>query len=233
MDGYFGAVLNSKRPLGPEQNSRRVIAGSFVNSLITQGHLCIWELTCSCVVPPGVGPRVRMKQRVRAVGVRSELTRVLPPSQRGILVADAVASLWIAGGMSCGVRQLKPMSSKLAGALRVFGGPALRQTCSCCWTLLWSWGAQNVPACSAHLHFLLAVHTHDCHGKAGRFSFCEIVDASRAVLGLRVAWWRPSVQLPSTGVHRASFRRGVQRSISPRLKVIAVCPLKLESSSMP
>ena len=51
-----------------------------------------------------------MKQRVRAVGVRSELIRVLPPSQRGILVSDAVASLWMAGGTSFGVRQLKPMS---------------------------------------------------------------------------------------------------------------------------
>ena len=64
-------------------------------------------------------PRVRKKQRVQAIGVRSELLRVFPPSQRGILVADAVASLWIAGGTSSGVRQLKPMSSKLAGALRV------------------------------------------------------------------------------------------------------------------
>ena len=64
-------------------------------------------------------PRVRMKQRERAVGVRSELIRVLPPSQRGILVADAVSSLWIAGCTSFGVRQVKFMSSKLAGALRV------------------------------------------------------------------------------------------------------------------
>ena len=67
---------------------------------------------------PWCEPRVRVKQRVRAVGVQSELVRVLAPSQRGILVADAVGSLWIAGGTSFGVRQLKPMSSKLAGALR-------------------------------------------------------------------------------------------------------------------
>ena len=60
-----------------------------------------------------------MKQRVLAVGVRSELIRVLPPSQLGILVADAVTSLWIAGGTSSGVRQLKPMSSRFAGALGV------------------------------------------------------------------------------------------------------------------
>ena len=79
---------------------------------------CIWELTCSCVVPTWGEPRVRMKQRVRAVGVRSGLIRVLPPSQRGIIVADAVASLSMAGGTSIGVRQLKPMSSMLAGALR-------------------------------------------------------------------------------------------------------------------
>ena len=61
---------------------------------------------------------MRIKQRMRAVGVRSELIRVLPPSQRGILVADAVASLWMAGGTSFGVRQLNPISSMLAGALR-------------------------------------------------------------------------------------------------------------------
>ena len=90
-----------------------------MNSLITPGLLCILVLMCLCGVPRGVSePRVRMKQRVRAVGVRSELIRVLPPSQRGILVADAVASLWIAGGTPFGVRQLQPMSSKLAGALR-------------------------------------------------------------------------------------------------------------------
>ena len=50
---------------------------------------------------PWCEPRVRMKQRVRAVGVRSELIRVLPPSQRGILVADAVAS--------CGWLEARPL----------------------------------------------------------------------------------------------------------------------------
>ena len=103
--------------LGPRQNSLRVAAGSFLTSLTVPDRSCIWELTCSCTVPPWCEPRVRMKQRVRAVGVRSELIRALPPSQRGILVADAVASQWMAGGTSFG--ELKPMSSKLAGALRV------------------------------------------------------------------------------------------------------------------
>ena len=41
------------------------------------------------------------------------------------------------------------------------------------------------------------------------------------------------MQLLSTGVPCANSRRQVQRSVSPRLKVITVCPLKLESSSMP
>ena len=118
VDDYFGAVLNSKKSSWTSTNSRRVVAGSFVNSLITPGHLCILVLMCFCGYPPWCEPRVRMKQRVRAVGVRSGLIRVLPPSQRGILVVDAVASLWIAGGTSFCVRQLKPMSSKLAGAPR-------------------------------------------------------------------------------------------------------------------
>ena len=42
------------RAPGPRRNSRRVVAESFVNSLITPGHLCIWVLMCSCVVPHGV-----------------------------------------------------------------------------------------------------------------------------------------------------------------------------------
>ena len=106
-----------KRALGPRQNSRRRRRKlceliDYTRSLV---YLGVDVLTRST---PWCEPRVRMKQRVRAVGVRSELIRVLPPSQRGILVADAVASLWIAGGTSFGVRQLKPMSSKLAGALK-------------------------------------------------------------------------------------------------------------------
>ena len=49
------------------------------------------------------------------------------------------------------------------------------------------------------------------------------------MFGLR---WKPAVQLPLT-VPRANFRREVQRSISPRSKVITVRPLKLESSNVP
>ena len=45
-------------------------------------------------------------------------------------------------------------------------------------------------------------------------------------------WWRPVVQLLSTGVPRAISRREVQRSISPRLKDITVYALKLENSGM-
>ena len=48
-----------------------------------------------------------------------------------------------------------------------------------------------------------------------------------------VAWWRPALQLLSTGVPRANFRRGVQRAVSRRVKVITVYPSKLESSNLP
>ena len=81
---------------------------------------------------PWCEPRVRMKQRVRAVGVRSELIRVLPPSQRGILVADAVASLWMAGGTSFGCSTAQTDVIKVGGSLERFGGEALWQTCSRC-----------------------------------------------------------------------------------------------------
>ena len=114
VDDYFGAVLNSSKSSWtstklPSHRRRKLCELiDYTRSLVYLG-----------VDVPLRGTPWRMKQRVRAVGVRSELIRVLPPSQRGILVADAVVSLWIAGGTSFGVRQLKPMSSKLAGALRV------------------------------------------------------------------------------------------------------------------
>ena len=94
--------------------------------------------------------------------------------------------------------------------------------------------AHGVPACSTHLHFLLALHTHDCHEKAGLFFVFRI--CGRIVHSVWVAcmaWWRPAVQLLLTGVPRANFRRGVRPSISPRSKVITVRPLKLESSNVP
>ena len=116
VDDYFGAVPHSKKSSWTStklpSRRRRKLCGliDYTRSLV---HLGVDVLMRDA---PWCEPRVRMNQRVRAVGVRSELIRVLPPSQRGILVADAVAPLWIAGGTFFGVRQLKPMSSKLAGA---------------------------------------------------------------------------------------------------------------------
>ena len=103
-----------------------------------------------------------------------------------------------------------------------FGGRAIWQACSRSGTSFWSRCAQNVPACSIHLHFLFAVYTHGVHGKIGCLSICDLVE-----------WWRPAVQLPSTGVHRVNSRQEVQRSISLLWKVIAVCHSKLESSGVP
>ena len=154
-----------------------------------------------------LGVDVLMKQRVRAVGVRSELIRVLPPSQRGILVADAVASLWIAGGTSFGVRQLKPMSSKLAGALR---GSVAKRYCKRARVaehLFWSRCAQNVPACRIHLHFLFAVYA--TWFPRAHWMFFALRTCGRIVRSAWVActeWWRPAVQSPSTGVPRVNSR---------------------------
>ena len=49
------------------------------------------------------------------------------------------------------------------GIVERFGGQAIWQTCWRSGTPFWSWCAQNVPACSIHLHFLLAVYTHGFH----------------------------------------------------------------------
>ena len=117
--------------------------------------------------------------------MRSELIRVLPPSQRGSLVADAVASLWIAGGTSFGVRQLETHVIEVGWSIERYGGQAIWQACSRSGTYFWSRCAQNVPACSIHLQFLFAVYTHGVHGKIGCFSICELVDASCAVPGMR------------------------------------------------
>ena len=103
---------------------------------------------------PWCAPRVRMKQRVRAVGVRSELIRGLPPSQRGILVADAVASLWMAGGTFFWCSSAQTHVIEVGWSIERFGGHAIWQTCSRSGTSFWSRCAQNVPACSKHLHFL-------------------------------------------------------------------------------
>ena len=113
VDDNFGAVLNSKKSSWtstklPSRGRKLCELTDYTRSLV---YLGVDVLIRGA---PWCEPRVRMRKRVRAVGVRSEVIRVLPPSQRGILVADAVASLWMAGGG----RQLKPMSSKLAGALR-------------------------------------------------------------------------------------------------------------------
>ena len=177
---------------------------------------------------------MRIKQRVRAVGVRSELIRVLPPSQRGILVADAVASLWIAGGTSFGVRQLKPMSSKWAGALR--GSVAKRYGKR-------SRVAEHFFGPGVHRTFPPAEYIYTFCLQFTRLVSMGRLDVlfdlrmcGRIVRSAWVAsmdWWRPAVQLPSTGVPRVNSRQEVQRSISPQLKVIRVCHLKLESSYMP
>ena len=124
-----------------------------------------------------------MKRRVRAIGVRSELIRVLPPSQRGILVADAVASLWIAGGTSFGVRQLKPMSSKLAGALRGSVAERYGKRARVAEHLFGPGVHRTFPPAAYILHFLFAVYTHGFHGKIGCLSICELVDASYTVPG--------------------------------------------------
>ena len=151
----------AKRAAGPRQNSRRVIAGSFVTSLTAPDPSCFWVLTCSCVVPTWGEPRVRMKQRVRAVGVRSGLVRVLPPSQRGIIVADAVAPLSMAGGTSIGVRQLKPMSSKLAGALRGSAAKRHGKRARVAEHLFGPGVHRTFPPAAYIYTFCLQLHTHD------------------------------------------------------------------------
>ena len=178
VDDYFGAVLNSKksswtsRKLPSRRRRKLCELTDYTRSVVYLGVDVLLRGT------PWCEPRVRMKQRVRAVGVRSELIRVLPPSQRGILVADAEASLWMAGGTSSGVRQLKPMSSKLAGAPRGsvakrYGkrarvaehlfGPGVHRTFQ--------------PAANIYTFCLQFTRMIDME-EAGRFSFCQIVDAS-------------------------------------------------------
>ena len=124
MDDYFGAVPNCKKSSWssthlPSRHRRKLC--ELIDHTRSLVHLGVDVLMRGV---PCCEPRVRMKQRVGAVGVRFQLIRVLPPSQRDILVADAVASLWMAGRTFYDVRQLKPMSSKLGGALR--GSVALR-----------------------------------------------------------------------------------------------------------
>ena len=107
VDDCFGAVLNGKKSSWsstklPSRRRRKLCELiDYTRSLVYLGVDVLVRDT------PWCEPRVRMKQRVRAVVVRSELNRVLPPSQRGILLA---------GGTSFGVRQLKPMSSNFSGA---------------------------------------------------------------------------------------------------------------------
>ena len=130
MDDYFGAVLNSEKSswtstkLASRRRRKLCELIDYTISLVYLGVDVLMRGASWCEL------RVRMKQRVRAIGVRSQLISVLPPSQRGILVADAVASLWIAAGTSFGVRQFKPISSKLEGALRGSEAKRCRQTCS-------------------------------------------------------------------------------------------------------
>ena len=174
-----------------------------------------------------------MKRRVRAVCVRSELIKVLPPSQRGILVADAVASLWTAGGTPFGVLQLKPMSSKLAGALRGsvakryskrarvaehFFGPGVRRT---------------FPLAAYSYTFCLQLHAWCQWEDWMSFDLRTCGRIVRSAWDACTGWWRPAVRLLSTGVPRVNTRQEVQRSISPLWKVITVYHSKFESSGVP
>ena len=188
VDDHFGAMVNSKKSSWtstklPSRRRRRLC--ELVDCTRSLVYLGVDVLMRGA---PWCEPCVRMKQRLRAVGVRSELIRVLPLSQRGILVADPVACLWIAGGTSFGVRQLKPMSSKLAGALRGSEpkryGKRARVAEHLCGP-----GVHRTFLPAAYIYtFLLAVYTHGFHGKIGCSSLCEFVDASYTVLGLR-AWY--------------------------------------------
>ena len=92
VDDYFGSWTSTKLP-----SRRRLKLCEFTQYTRSLVYLGVGVLMRGA---PWCAPRVRMKQRVRAVGVRSELIRGLPLPQRGILVADAVASLWMAGGTS-------------------------------------------------------------------------------------------------------------------------------------
>ena len=153
VDDYFDAVLNCQKSSWtstklPSRRRRKLCEFiDYTRSLVYLGVDVLLRST------PWCEPRVRMKQRVRAVGVRPGLIRVLPPSQRGILVAGAVASLWIASGTSFGVRQPKPMLLKLAGALTGSVAKRYGKRARVAEHLVWFRFAQNVPACSVHLHF--------------------------------------------------------------------------------
>ena len=164
---------------------------------------------------PWCEPRVRMKQGVRAVGVRSGLIRGLHPSQRGIIVADAVASLWMAGGTSFGVRQLKPMSSKLAGALRGSVAKRCGKRARVAEHLFGPGVHRTFPPAAyiytSCLQFTRMVSLEDWMS----FDLRTCGRIVRSAWDACTGWCRPAVQLPSTGVPRVNSRQEVQRSISP------------------
>ena len=182
---------------------------------------------------PWCEPRVRMKQRVRAVGVRSELIRVLPPSQRGILVADAVASLWIAGGTSFGVRQLKPMSSKLAGALKGSVAKRYGKRARVAEHLIGPGVHRTFPP-AAHIYtFCLQFKRMVSMGRLDVFRFANLWTHRAQFLGCVSGMVEACRAFAVDWRARVNSRQEVQRSISPMWKVSTVCHLKLESSSMP
>ena len=231
MDDYFGAVLNGKKSSWtstklPSRRRRKLCELiDYTRSLEYLGVDVFMRGT------PWCEPRVRMKQRVRAVGVRLELIRVLLPSRRGILVADSVFSLWIAGGTSFGVRQLRPMSSKLAGALTGSKAKRYGKTCSRVAEHLFGPGVHRSCPPAAYIYTFCLQFTRMV--SMGRLDVLFVLRMC-AVSGLR-AWYGGG--LPCDCRRRVcpsvNSRQEVQRSISPQLKVIRVCPLKLESSYMP
>ena len=180
-----------------------------------------------------LGVDVLMKQRVRAVGVRSELIRVLPPSQRGILVADAVASLWIAGGTSFGVRQLKPMSSKLAGALR---GSVAKRYCKRAHVAehLFGPGVHRTFPPAAYICTFCLQFTHVVSkGTLDVFRFANLWTHRAQCLGCVHGMVEACGAIAVDRCPPCELSVGGATFNFSLWKVITVCHLKLESSYMP
>ena len=233
VDDYFGAVLNSKKSSWtstklPSRRRRKLCElMDYTRSLVYLGVDVLMRGA------PWCEPRVRMKQRVRAVVVRSELIRVLPPSQRGILVADAVASLWIAGGTSLGVRQLKPMSSKLAGALKGSVAKRYGKRARVAEHLFGPGVHRTFPLAAYIYTFCLQFRRVVSMGRLDVFRFANIWTHRAQCLGYVHGMVRSLPCNCCRLVCPVNSRQEVQRSISPLSKVITGCHLKLESSYMP
>ena len=121
----------------------------------------------------------------------------------------------MAGGTSFGVRQLKPMSSKLAGALR--GSVAKRHGKR-------ARVAEHLFGPGVHRTFPPAAYIYTLCLQFTRMVSMERLDVffdlricRRIVHSVWVAcmvWWRPAVHLLSAGVPRVNSRLEVQCSIS-------------------